>query len=155
MTPNTEPERLAGLMREAFGGDPWHGPSVLATLAGLDAAGAAARPVPGAMSVWELVAHLADTQAVLLRRLAGEVVTSEDGEFAPLPEPTEANWQDQLATLRRQEDELTAAVAALPDGKLLEPLPESSPAYVNLIGHLQHHAYHAGQIKLLRKLLGR
>jgi uncharacterized damage-inducible protein DinB len=150
-----EVERLAGLMRAAFGGDPWHGPSVLACLAGLDAAGAAARPVPGAMSVWELVAHLADTQTVLLRRLAGEPVSSPDGAFPPQPEPTEANWQALLATLRRQEDELIAAVAALPDAKLLEPLPGSSPAYVNLVGHLQHHAYHAGQIRLLRKLLGR
>ena len=148
-----EAERLAGLMREAFAGEPWHGPSVVAALAGLDAAGAAARPVPGAMSVWELVSHLANTQRVLLRRLAGEAVEQADGEFDPLPEPTDANWLAQLATLRRQEDELIAAVAGLPDGRLLALLPGSTSAYHNLAGHLQHEAYHAGQIRLLRRLL--
>lgn len=148
-------ERLARLMREAFAGEPWHGPSVLATLNGLDAAGASARPVPGAMSIWELVAHLADTQSVVLRRLAGEQVSSPDGAFPPLPEPTEANWQALLTTFRRQEDELAVAVAALPDERLLTGFPHASPAYVNFVGHLQHNAYHSGQIKLLRKLLGR
>lgn len=148
-----EVERIAKQMERGFEGEAWHGPAVLEILAGVDAALAAARPIPDAHSIWELVLHLAATQEILLRRLQGERAGLTEEEFWPAtPEPTEEAWQATLARLRRQDSELRQAVAAFPDGRLDEPLMTGgTPAYDNFHGHVQHNIYHAGQIVMLKK----
>ena len=50
---------LTEQLRRAFDGDAWHGPAVLELLADVDAATAAARPLPNVHSIWELVLHIA------------------------------------------------------------------------------------------------
>ena len=54
----TELERIAHELARAHQGDPWHGSNAHAILAGLTAPQAAARPIPGAHSIWELLLHL-------------------------------------------------------------------------------------------------
>ncbi len=148
-----ETERIAEQTRKMFAGGAWHGPAVLEVLAGVDAQTAAAKPIPGAHSIWELALHLVATQDVILRRLRGEEAGRRDEEFWPaVPEPTEAEWRRTLDRLGRQDEALREAVAAFPDERLGDPLMTGgSPAYDNLHGHVQHAAYHAGQIALLRK----
>ena len=48
-------EILADQIRRAFRGESWHGPSVLEVLAGVSAEDAAAHPIAGAHSIWEIV----------------------------------------------------------------------------------------------------
>jgi uncharacterized damage-inducible protein DinB len=149
-----EVERIARQMRQALAGPAWHGPSVMELLRDVAADTAAARPIPGAHSIWELALHLAATQDVIRRRIGGEPAGRDEAEFwPPAPaEPDAAAWRALLERLERQEAELTAAVAAFPDDRLGEPLmPTGSSAYDNFHGHAQHHTYHAGQIALLKK----
>jgi len=49
---------FADQLERAFRGGAWHGPAVAEALAGVDAARAAARPLAGAHSIWEIVRHL-------------------------------------------------------------------------------------------------
>src|SRR5262249_37503753 len=131
----------------------WHGPSVVEVLADVDAKVAASHPVPGAHSIWELVLHLAATQAVLLRRIRGETAGLKSEEFwPPVPPPSESAWVATVERLRRQEAGLRQAIAGFPEERLDARLTaEGSSAYNNFHGHVQHNAYHAGQITLLKK----
>jgi len=50
-----ESERIADQLKRAFEGKSWHGPSLLEILKDVTAGQAAARPIPGAHSIWEIV----------------------------------------------------------------------------------------------------
>jgi uncharacterized damage-inducible protein DinB len=148
-----EPERIADQAAKMLAGEAWHGPSVLEVLADVDANLAAAHPIAGTHSIWELVLHLVATQAVLLRRIRGESAGLKTEDFWPaVPAASESAWQLAVERLRRQEAELRQAIAAFPAERLDSRLtPEGTSAYNNLHGYVQHNAYHAGQIALLKK----
>ena len=150
----TEIERIVQQLKASFAGGAWHGPAVLEVLKDVDATTAAARPIPGAHSIWVLAVHLAATQAVILRRIRGEAAGLTDNEFwEHMSAPTTDNWKILIQRLTRQQKELETAVAAFPVERLDErliPAKENS-AYENFHGVIQHNAYHAGQIALLKK----
>jgi len=150
-----ELSRIADQAKRMFHGQAWHGPSVQESLVGVDAEIAFDHPIPGAYSIWELILHLASTQAALLRRILGESIAVQDGELLhPAPEtPSEEEWAAVLALLGKQEEDLQQAIADFPEERLHAPLtPGGTSAYNNFQGHVQHNAYHVGQIKLLKRL---
>jgi uncharacterized damage-inducible protein DinB len=151
--PVREVERITDQALKVFSGGAWHGPSVLEALADVDAHLAGSHPIPGAHSIWELVLHLVATQDVLLRRMRGETAGLKSEEFWPAAPPaSEAAWAEAVERLRRQEAELRQAMSAFPEGQLDDRLTaEGSSAYNNFHGHVQHNAYHAGQMSLLKK----
>jgi uncharacterized damage-inducible protein DinB len=151
----TELEWIADQLQRAFERDAWHGPAVLETLEGVNAAQAHARPIAGAHTVWELVLHLSGTYRLLrLRGDASPLTPAED--WPPVPAPTEENWRETVRSLRALNEEMRAAVRAFPADRLDQPLvPEPPyPAYTQFIGLTQHDLYHAGQISLLKRALG-
>jgi uncharacterized damage-inducible protein DinB len=151
----SEGERIAEQLRRMMFGGAWHGPSVLEALDGLGAAGAAAHPIAGAHSVWELAAHIDATQRLILARLRGESPpASESDFFPPVTDTSEAAWKGAVGRLKQQEEELIGAASRLTDEQLAAALPGGATAYETLHGHAQHSAYHAGQIRQLRKLRG-
>jgi uncharacterized damage-inducible protein DinB len=146
--------RLDEQLGKSFSGEAWHGPSVLEALEGVSAEQAAAHPIGGAHSIWELVLHLCGTYGLVLRRLGGDgrqLSASEDWPF--IPEPHAENWNDSLSVLKRLNEDLRQAVRSFPVERLDQPLvPEASyTAYTQFIGVTQHNLYHAGQIALLKK----
>ena len=82
----SEAARIADQLRCAFQGEAWHGPSVLELLSDVDAATAAAHPLPDAHSIWELVLHVAAwDEAVNLRIVANKPVSLKgDKNFPPV-----------------------------------------------------------------------
>ena len=122
----TETQRIAEQLRRMYEGPAWHGPALLEALAGVTADQAGERPIAGAHTVHELVAHLA----------------------AWLPP-----WEVSLGELDAAERDLERAVLSFPADRLEEAAPASEPQtfYVLLHGVVQHGAYHAGQIALLKK----
>jgi uncharacterized damage-inducible protein DinB len=151
-----EASRIADQLRRAFDGDAWHGDSVLEILEGVTAARAAAHPIEGAHSIWELVLHIAAWDDAVLRRMGGVAVRLSGAKnFPPVTDAGEAAWRAALDRVRRVHEELVAAVAALPDSRLDEMVPGKKGAhytfYYMLHGVVQHELYHAGQIALLKK----
>ena len=63
--------RLAEQVEGALSGPAWHGASLEENLKGLTPELAAARPVPEAHSIWELVLHITAWAGEVTRRLAG------------------------------------------------------------------------------------
>lgn len=57
-----ETERIADQLRRAWEGDAWHGPPLKKALDGLTARQAAAHPIAGAHSIWDLALHIAAWQ---------------------------------------------------------------------------------------------
>jgi len=152
----SEVSRIADQLRRAFDGDAWHGDSLFEILEGVAAARAAARPIAGAHSIWELVLHIAAWDGAVLRRLGGVAVELSDAEnFPRVADAGEAAWRSALAQVRRVHEELVAAVAGLSDARLYEMVPGKQGAhytfYYMLHGVVQHELYHAGQIALLKK----
>jgi len=145
----TEAARIADDIRRAYDGNPWHGLSVTAILDGVTAAEAAARPIPDAHTIWELVLHMAAWAGEVTRRLGGAAPAEPaEGDWPAMPAArSEAAWAEAKARLGEAHADLTAAVAAI------EQISGAEAHTAN--GLLQHDAYHSGQVSLLLKLAGR
>jgi uncharacterized damage-inducible protein DinB len=154
----SETARIADQLRRTFRGEAWHGDSLFEILDGVTAAQAASHPIKRAHSIWELVLHVTAWDGAVRRRLTGEAVSlSDEQNFPPVKDTSEAAWRRALEQARRVHDELIEAVSAFPDERLGEKVPgkDQEPAYYNfyymLHGVAQHELYHAGQIALLKK----
>ena len=157
-----ERDRLLDELRRAWDGDPWHGDPVRRVLEGITAQQAAARPLPHAHGVWQIVLHMTSWTREATRRLRDRVAREpEDGDW-PAAGTGEGEWNAALYALARANAELLEAVAAFPSAELDHvvgeerdrPLGAGVTYAVMLHGIAQHHAYHAGQIALLKKSFG-
>ena len=152
----TEVERIRDQFRRAFDGEAWHGPSVLSLLEGVTAQQAAAHPIPGAHSIWQLTLHIAAWERACKRRLEGDPAQLTDlQDWQPINDTSEAAWESTKQQLIDNHRELLEAIAKVDDTRLNEPIVKGSPSsvYVTLHGGVQHDLYHAGQIAMLKKAL--
>lgn len=160
----SECERLADLLTRLIDGDPWHGSNLMAQLEGLAPEQAAAHPVPGAHSVWELVLHLTGWATEVRARLHGEPAGEPaDGDWPAVRAVTPGAWTQAKAALAGSHVALADAVRAAGDGMLDTPVTDYRDAaagtgmsrYLTLHGVVHHAAYHTGQMALLVKALRR
>jgi uncharacterized damage-inducible protein DinB len=150
----SESTRIADQLRRAFNGEAWHGPALLELLADVEAATAAAHPLPDVHSIWELVLHIAAWDDAVQRRIvAGKAITLKDAQnFPPVKIKTKAAWKKAITHLKKAHNELIKTVAALPESRLRERVPgKKYDIYFMLHGVAQHELYHAGQIAILKK----
>jgi uncharacterized damage-inducible protein DinB len=149
----SEAARIAELLERAFDGGAWHGPALLELLEDVNAATAAAKPLPEVHTIWELVLHIAVWDGVALRRLSGEKSQpTGDLNFPPMPKPTEAAWRKAIEAAKRTHNTLVKTVAALPDSRLGDRVPGKRYDFYHMLhGIAQHELYHAGQIAILKK----
>jgi uncharacterized damage-inducible protein DinB len=145
---------LIDQVRRAFDGDAWHGDSVLEVLKDVDAATAAAHPIAGAHSVWELVLHIAAWDGAVLRRLTADVPVELSGneDFPVVRETSEAAWRTAREHLKKVHSDLLLSLKEFPEARLDEPIPGKDYNFRHMFfGLVQHEIYHAGQIALLKK----
>jgi len=150
-----ETDRIVEQMRRAHVGDSWTDVSLVSLLDGLTSERAAAKPIPGAHSIWEIVLHLITTQTYIVDLVLGSVRPFRPGdEWPPVDEVTEDAWGETVERFRAGEAEVRRVVSdEMSDERLDAPLQEKgTSAYNNLHGYIQHAFYHGGQIGLLKKL---
>jgi uncharacterized damage-inducible protein DinB len=149
-------ERIVDQMERAHVGDPWTDVPLVSLLEDLTHEEAAAKPIPGSHSIWEIVLHLGTAQELIVDLVRGTSRPYEPGdEWPPVGEPTKEAWDAARARFREGEAEVRSVVAegVLPE-QLDAPFREGgTPAYNNLHGYVQHAIYHGGQISVLRRLL--
>jgi len=153
----SEKKRTLELLDRAYRAGAWHGPALLETVKGVTPAMAAKRVVKEAHTIWELVDHLGSWNAIVAERLAGRPpeVTPELN-FPRTPPPTAAAWRKSLARLAASQRKFRAAVAKFPEAQLGRIRPGTKTSWNVLIhGQIQHQLYHAGQIAMLRRGMGR
>jgi uncharacterized damage-inducible protein DinB len=153
MTPIT---RLADHVRRTLHGPMWHGPAMLEVLDGVSAAIAAARPVSGAHTIWELVLHSAVWAEIARERVHGRSPQSPPPaeDFPAVTDASEAAWAGAVSTLRSSYEALSATVASLSEADLARVVPGAeTPHTVRdlLYGVIEHGTYHGGQIALLKR----
>ena len=150
---STELGRIAQLLRHAYDGSPWYGTALRKLLSGVSAETASAKPIAGAHTIQQEVLHVIAWRKFATRLFRGESVTGlSDDENWPKPaECDAAAWLQTLEDLAQTQDALESAIAGLTDDRLSEKAPgQKFSFYVLLHGVIQHDAYHAGQIALIR-----
>jgi hypothetical protein len=144
---------ILALLDEGYSRKTWHGPNLRESLKGVSASEAAWRPARGRHNIWELALHSAYWKYAVRRRIEGAKRGSfvlKGSNFFTRPEKgktTEADWRADLALLEQEHAALEAAIRGVlktPRAKRLLPV---------LYGVAFHDIYHAGQIRLLRRLM--
>jgi len=149
-----ETKRIASQIRRSYEGNAWHGPALRELLDGITAEHAAAKPVPGAHSVWELVHHLEAWERQALTTLQGQPYESMtgDADWPPVRETTAEAWSAALERLQSTTSKLVETIRLMDVAKLDEIVAgKEFSYYVLLHGVVHHNLYHAGQIALLKK----
>lgn len=151
-------------LNETQAGDPWYGSSRMRLLAGISAQDAAAHPIANGHSIWELVLHMTAWTRETTRRLGGaKAVPPAEGDWPPVPAPSEEAWKKSQADLAQAHAELLAVAGKQSPGDLTEwEFADRDPALGTgvdraglIVGLAQHDAYHIGQIAVVRQALGK
>jgi len=148
------PKQLVlALLNEAYEKKTWHGPNLKQSIKGVTAQQAAWRPGPGRHNIWEVALHAAYWKYAVRRRIQGGKRGSfvlKGSNFFPRPEkgkPNEAAWAADRKLLEREHRALEATVV-----EVLRT-PRAAKLMHQLYGIAFHDIYHAGQIRLLRRLM--
>ncbi|MBZ5703394.1 MAG: DinB family protein [Acidobacteriia bacterium] len=143
---------LLQLLDEAYEKRTWHGPNLRQSLRGVTAQQAAWRPAPARHNIWEETLHAAYWKYALRRRIAGGQRGSfalKGSNFFPRPEKgrcSETAWRADRQLLEKEHRALRAVVLqALRSGRAARFTRQ-------ILGIAFHDVYHAGQIRLLRRL---
>jgi hypothetical protein len=143
------------LIDEAFTGPSWHGPSLLGSIRGLAETEAAWRPGKTRHNIWELVVHAAYWKYIVRRRLTGQreerfPVKGSNWFVRPSKGRT---WKEDVGLLLEQHEQLRDVVVHFPRRALTRPVGNGPHTAGYIIrGIAAHDLYHAGQIRLLKRL---
>ena len=147
------PQLVLTLFDEAYEKRTWHGPNLKQAIRGVTAKQAAWRPAPGRHNIWEETLHAAYWKYAVRQRMEGGKRGSfalKGRNFFVRPEKgkcTEAAWRADKELLDREHRALRAAISQV------LPTPHSSKLLRQLYGVAFHDVYHAGQIRMLRRLM--
>jgi hypothetical protein len=146
---------VLALLDEAYEKKTWHGPNLKQSIKGITAKQAAWRPRPGRHNIWEVTLHAAYWKYAVRRRIEGGKRGSfalKGSNFFTRPEKgklNEAAWSADKKLLEREHRALHGRAAkVLRTARAAKLLPQ-------LYGVAFHDIYHAGQIRLLRRLMQR
>ena len=152
---DTDVRSVLDFFDEAFDKKSWHGPNLRASLRGLTPSEAAWRPAPGHHNIWELMLHAAYWKYAVRRRITGEkrgsFVLAGTNFFERPLETNEAAWNSDVGILINEHHALRLAVLQLPPTMGENQKKWQSTLHL-LRGAAAHDLYHAGQIRLLRRL---
>jgi uncharacterized damage-inducible protein DinB len=147
---------IANLIDRTMSGPMWHGPALNELLEGVTYEQAAARPIAGAHTIWELVLHITAWSDIARDRLHHKSLGTQPNEvdWPPTPTPTEIAWTQARARLTASHQTLAKEAAKLTSDELRAIVPVDGPQYpvwTLLHGVVEHGTYHGGQIALLKR----
>lgn len=155
-------EKLSNELYNSVFGDPWHGSPVKNILEGISFEKAFLRPIPSAHNIIELTLHLNAWIEETLSRFNNNISAEPTMGDWPLPQKnTEEYWQAVKQKLFTDTNELIAIIKNFPEEKFDELVGDERNISIGtgfsfeglIIGLVQHNAYHAGQIALLKKIV--
>ena len=149
--------QLSNHIKRTVAGPMWHGPALDELLASVSSDQAAARPIAGAHSIWEIVLHVTAWAEIALARLHGQRTgdPAPDEDWPPVrgSDPA-ANWQAALERLRESYRALATDTRRLEPSAFDEKVSGADYSVSNLLhGVIEHGTYHGGQIALLKRAL--
>lgn len=159
MTPNQDIAVLLQNLHRAFDQRSWHGPNLMSALRGLKPDDAAWRPQPERHNIWEYVVHAAYWKYRIIRLLDSSMTDSfnfSGSNFFERPlEPSKAALKEDIRILKDWHQRLLGTVESLDPADLSYVTGRSEFNRLDLIlGAAAHDVYHAGQIRLIRRMRG-
>lgn len=143
-------ELLLANLDYAFDKTAWHGPNLSASVRGVSAADAA-RSIEGRKTIWEQVLHSAYWKRRVVNKLTGtEKFPRKGSNWPSMPEPQardERAWRADVRLLHDVHRTLREAI------RTIDPSRLDARQLRLLLGAAAHDLYHAGQIRLLRRMI--
>ena len=149
----TEVSKIVDMLKRTFYKEAWHGLAFLEILDGVTAKQAAAKPIPNAHSIWEIVLHtMTWIDAVRIRTSGKEYQVSEDQDWPKVTNKGEAAWKKAVDDLKKAHKKLEKHTASFKTIDLNKKAGGSTLTnYVLLHSIVHHNIYHAAQIAFLKK----
>lgn len=147
---------LLTLLDQAYEQPTWHGPNLRNALRGVSPVQALWRPAQGRHCIWEYALHCAYWKFMALRHLKGDLSRGnfprKPANFPSVPQKSSAQaWKEDLALLHQVHCEMRLAVGTLTPQDLGRRSGRWTLAE-HVFGAANHDIYHAGQIRLLRRM---
>jgi uncharacterized damage-inducible protein DinB len=143
-------ERMLLELNAAFDGEAWYGTPLRRLLDGIDDPTAHRRAIPSAHTIAELLAHVSAWMEIVAMRLGGIAFDPSVAEDYPSVEGVPLS--QAIGRLERAHTKLVDTVARMTDADFDRMIAgKNYTADFMLHGVVQHNAYHAGQIALLKK----
>jgi len=117
---------------------------------------AAARPIDGAHTIWELVLHVTAWAEIARMRIndPGTPEPTPAQDWPAIPETSAEAWRAAVERLKDAHRELAVDVGQMDETRLRQRVSgRDYDALVMLHGVVEHDAYHGGQIALLKRAL--
>lgn len=150
--------KLIDRYRHSYEGPAWHGPDTMEILKGVTSEQAAARPIPNAHTIAELVAHITTWRDFAIHILRGDfdyrVEIGSDADWRTSDGLTTEEWELIKERLQRSQIELVELLEQTRDD-VLDQQAGDRPFTVRVIvdGVIDHDIYHGGQMVLLKKMV--
>ena len=143
---------------QAYNRRSWHGTNLRGSIRGMTAEQASWRPSRGRHSIQEVVVHAAYWKYAVHRRLTGSTRGSfplKGSNWFARAGADERQWRADVRMLDEMHRALRAAVESLDPGSLGRKVNADGLTVSSLVsGIVAHDLYHAGQIQLLKRLMG-
>ncbi|MGH9703730.1 MAG: DinB family protein [Candidatus Acidiferrales bacterium] len=144
---------LLEILEQGYQRKTWHGPNLKQSIRRVSACEAAWRPGKGRHNIWEELVHAAYWKYVVRRRLLqekrGSFALKGNNWFARDDAADEAAWERDRELLEASHQKLREAVEEMPQARF------DKKAVDMILGVAFHDVYHAGQIRMLRRLQGK
>lgn len=149
-------QRVADAIERSVSGPMWHGPALADLVGDISAQDAAARPIAGAHSIWELVLHITAWTEIVRERISSPLMIEATAEqdWPSVRDTSAEAWRSAVERLKAAHRELAEDVTTLDDSRLIGRVPGREHSVLAMVhGIVEHDAYHGGQIALLKKAL--
>jgi hypothetical protein len=138
---------LVTLLERAFDQRSWHGANLMSAVRGVRFE-QAKKSIAGRKTIWEQLLHAAYWKNVVITKLSGKTAWERKGSnWVRMPSPgSEKQWKEDVEMLKGLQRRLREILE-----KRAGKLSEKEVWLVQ--GAAFHDIYHAGQIKLLRRIM--
>jgi hypothetical protein len=150
------PAVLNRILDEGYGPGAWYGSDLRAAVGAVKKATAFTRPAKGRHNIAEVALHHAYWAGQITSKLTGETAMPfplEGEDWFELNDESRLTWKEIAATLDAAQQRLSQAVSEIASGARISPLGEAERLDL-VVGITGHAAYHAGQIQLIKKMIG-
>jgi hypothetical protein len=156
----TECNHIADELASAINGEAWYGNSLQEILQDVTAEQAQRHPIPNAHSIWELLRHVEAWVKFALGAVEGIPIPPwpampVEMDWPAVTDTSEPGWQQAMESFFAHHLKLVEEIRAFADERLDATVPGRTYNFYRLFhSAIQHAIYHAGQIALLKKIVG-
>jgi uncharacterized damage-inducible protein DinB len=153
--------KLQQELTKVLSGEPWYGDCIYDIIEPVTFEMAYDKPPGAAHSIVEIVMHMVSWTEEVIDRMNGKPAgVPFSGDWPEPGSPEEQRWQNYVDDLKLVNVNLLEAIRKFPEEQWNEPIEdkrsdEPPTSYKELIyGFIQHQIYHAGQIAVLKRIVG-